>query len=196
MNKQVNEPLEHRNQRTEPSGTLLRQGGQADPDPSQRPPDGRAQLTPLPQYGGAPDGRFSSSSLLVLPSSPGAGRCRLTVSSDPLHTGHPLFLTPRKEHGKGWSRKQEGKHLPWDPSHQRLGTLGIPRVQSESGFSRDWGGLGESAGRWSGVGSAREQSLKSSSGSNSPLVLAAHLPARSQKAWGAGRPGLGPQLSN
>lgn len=119
----------------EPS--LDREDRQTQTPPRGLPTAEHSSLTPLPQCGGAPDGRFSSSSSLVLPSSPGAGRCHLTVSSDPLHTGHPLFLTPRKEHGKGWSRKQEGKHLPWDPSHQCLGTLGIPRVQSESGFSRD-----------------------------------------------------------
>lgn len=56
-----------------------------------------------PRCIGAPGERFSSHFSPVLPSSPGAGRCHPTVSSNPSRTDHALFLTPREEHVKGWS---------------------------------------------------------------------------------------------
>lgn len=62
---------------------------------------GQLSHTPLPRHFGAPGETitsFTCSSIL-----PGAGRCHLTVSSNPSRTGHLSFLTPREEHIKGSS---------------------------------------------------------------------------------------------
>lgn len=120
--------------------------------------------TLLPQCDGAPDERFSLHSSLVLPSYPGAGRCHLIVSSNPSHIGHPLFLTPRKEHVKDWSQTDTeargAMHTPPGPLSSASVTRRNYSCTRESRFRRVGEGLGESTARCHGVASAPDKALK------------------------------------
>lgn len=153
-------------------------------------PQGRKQFshTLLPQCDAAPDERFSWHSSLVLPSSPGAGRCHLTVSSNLSHTGHPLFLTPSKKHVKDWSQTDRSKrcqaHSTWSPSSASVNTRNynctkgrwlqkrLRRPRRKHGWmARSGLQLGQSSD-W--AAQARTP----------PLPLVANLPVSSRKAQG------------
>lgn len=124
--------------------------------------------TLLPRCDGAPDESFSLRSSLVLPSSPGAGRCHLTASSNPSHIGHPLFLTPRKKHVKVRSQtKTEARGATCTPPEPLSSAPAATRNYSctgESGFRREWEGPGESVSGRCGAGSAPGKALKEQHG--------------------------------
>lgn len=144
--------------------------------------------TPSPRCAAAPDGSFSLRSSLVLPSSPGAGRCHLTASSNPSHIGHPLFLTPRKKHVKGWSQTEtEARGAPCTPPEPFSSAPVVTKdygCTGDSGFRREWEGPGESVGGCHGAGSA----LQSSEGAAQGQTLKSSFPQNSlqslQKAQG------------
>lgn len=141
-----------------------------------------SHATTSPRCIGAPGERFSSHFSPVLPSSPGAGRCHPTVSSNPSRTDHALFLTPREEHVKGWSSTEtearscqprltlgrwRGGWGVGDSSHQHH-ALGIITAQRE--------GARERLGCLEATGSARGKASTSSTGSDPSMTTCCKSP--------------------